>query len=64
VAELTDKDALLLLTLAARTRASVVFIAGATAFVITPTISVAIGIRGAVVPTLWVSLAGGGFMIG
>jgi putative Ca2+/H+ antiporter (TMEM165/GDT1 family) len=64
VAELTDKDALLLLTLAAKTRESVVSLAGATVFVITPTIFVAIGILDAVVPILWVSLAGGGFMIG
>jgi len=65
VTELTDKDAMLLLTLAARTRALFVFLAGATAFVITTTIFVTVGtLIGAVVPILWVRLVGGAFMIG
>lgn len=65
VTELTDKDALLLLTLAARTRAVVVFLAGATAFVITTAIFVTVGtLISAVVPILWVRLVGGAFMIG
>jgi len=65
VTELTDKDALLLLTLAAKTRAAVVFLAGATAFVTTTAIFVTVGtLISAVVPILWVRLVGGAFMIG
>lgn len=65
VTELTDKDAFLLLTLAARTCAAVVFLAGATAFVITTTIFVTVGtLISAAVPILWVRLVGGTFMIG
>lgn len=65
VTELTDKDALLLLALASKTRAVVVFLAGVTAFITTTTIFVTAGtLIGAVVPILWVRLAGGGFMMG
>ncbi|MGD0477386.1 MAG: TMEM165/GDT1 family protein [Nitrososphaerales archaeon] len=65
VTELTDKDALLLLTLAAKTRAAVVFLAGATAFVMTTAIFVTVGtLISDVVPILWVRLVGGAFMIG
>jgi putative Ca2+/H+ antiporter (TMEM165/GDT1 family) len=65
VTELTDKDALLLLTLAARTRATLVFLAGATAFVMTTAIFVTVGtLISALVPIIWVRLAGGSFMIG
>lgn len=65
VTELTDKDALLLLTLAAKTRAAVVFLAGATAFIITTAIYVTVGtLISAVVPILWVRLVGGAFMVG
>ncbi len=65
VTELTDKDAFLLLTLAAKTRAVVVFFAGATAFVITTTVFVTVGtLISAAVPILWVRLVGGAFMIG
>lgn len=65
VTELTDKDAMLLLTLAAKTRATVVFLAGATAFVTTTTIFVTVGtLISAAVPILWVRLVGGAFMIG
>ena len=65
VTELTDKDALLLLALATKGRAAIVFLAGVTAFVITTTIFVTIGtLIGAVVPILWVKLVGGGFMLG
>jgi len=65
VTELTDKDAFLLLTLAAKTRAAVVFLAGATAFVITTAIFVTVGtLISAAVPILWVRLVGGAFMIG
>ncbi|MGD0395675.1 MAG: TMEM165/GDT1 family protein [Nitrososphaerales archaeon] len=65
VTELTDKDAFLLLTLAARTHAATVFFAGATAFVITTTIFVTVGtLISAAVPIFWVRLVGGAFMIG
>jgi len=65
VTELTDKDAMLLLTLAAKTRAAFVFLAGATAFVITTAIFVTVGtLIGAIVPILWVRLVGGALMIG
>lgn len=65
VTELTDKDAMLLLTLAAKTRAAFVFLAGATAFIITTAIFVTVGtLIGAIVPILWVRLIGGAFMIG
>ena len=65
VTELTDKDAFLLLTLAAKTRAAVVFLAGATAFVITTAIFVTVGtLISAAVPIFWVKLVGGAFMIG
>ena len=65
VTEMTDKDAFLLLTLAAKTRAAVVFLAGATAFVITTAIFVTVGtLISTAVPILWVKLIGGAFMIG
>jgi putative Ca2+/H+ antiporter (TMEM165/GDT1 family) len=65
VTELTDKDALLLLTLAAKTRTIVVFLAGATAFTMTTAIFVTAGtLISALVPIIWVRLAGGTFMIG
>jgi len=64
LAELTDKDALLLLTLASRSRALNVFLAGATAFVCTTTLFVALGtLVIAVVPILWVRVAGGVVML-
>lgn len=65
VAELTDKDALLLLTLAARIKPRIAFAAGATAFTITSAIIVTAGyflVR--IVPVFWVRLAGGFAMIG
>jgi putative Ca2+/H+ antiporter (TMEM165/GDT1 family) len=64
VIELTDKDALLLLTLATRTRALRVFLAGATAFVLTTSIIVTVGtlaIR--IIPILWIKFAGGAVML-
>jgi putative Ca2+/H+ antiporter (TMEM165/GDT1 family) len=65
LAELTDKDALLLLALATRTRASKVFLAGATAFLFTTAVIVTVGaIAIAVVPIQWVKLAGGVVMVG
>lgn len=65
IAELTDKDALLLLTLATRIRSRTAFAAGSVAFTITSTIIVSVGyflIR--VVPIFWVRLVGGFVMIG
>ncbi|MGD1055670.1 MAG: TMEM165/GDT1 family protein [Nitrososphaerales archaeon] len=65
VTELTDKDALLLLTLASKTRATLVFLAGATAFTITTAIFVTVGtLISDIIPILWVRLVGGAFMIG
>lgn len=65
VAELTDKDALLLLTLATRERAVIVFLAGATAFMATTTLFVSVGtLLVAAIPLLWVRLFGGLFMLG
>ena len=65
VAELTDKDALLLLSLATRFRPRLVFAAGAVAFTITSAVIVTLG-RFLVdyVPVSWVTLAGGTIMIG
>jgi putative Ca2+/H+ antiporter (TMEM165/GDT1 family) len=65
IAELTDKDALLLLTLATRIKSWTAFAAGSTAFTITSAIIVSVGyflIR--VVPIFWVRLVGGFVMIG
>jgi len=65
VAELTDKDALLLLAVSAKVRARVAFLAGATAFTITTTIIIAAGsLVVAVIPVDWVRLAGGVVMLG
>lgn len=64
IAELTDKDALLLLTLATRIRPRIAFAAGATAFTITTTIIVTVGyFLVSVVPVFWIRLAGGVIMI-
>jgi putative Ca2+/H+ antiporter (TMEM165/GDT1 family) len=65
VAELTDKDAFLILTLATRRRAGFVFCAGSTAFTITTAIIVASGyLILTIVPVSWIKLAGGVIMIG
>jgi putative Ca2+/H+ antiporter (TMEM165/GDT1 family) len=65
VTELTDKDALLLLSLAARAPAAFVFFAGATAFVITTATFVTLGsLINAAFPILWVKLIGGVIMVG
>jgi putative Ca2+/H+ antiporter (TMEM165/GDT1 family) len=64
VAELTDKDALFLLALATKTKASVVFAAGSVAFTITTAIIVLVGsllIR--VVPVVTIKIAGGSIML-
>jgi len=64
VAELTDKDALLLLTLATKTRAWVVFAAGSVAFTITSTIIVSVGyLLVSVVPVSLITITGGVIMI-
>ncbi|HUK51327.1 MAG TPA: TMEM165/GDT1 family protein [Terriglobales bacterium] len=65
VAELADKDAFLLLTLATRRRAWFVFFAGSTAFAITTAIIITFGyLILTIVPVLWIKLAGGAIMIG
>jgi putative Ca2+/H+ antiporter (TMEM165/GDT1 family) len=64
VAELTDKDALFLLALATKTKASVVFAAGSVAFVITTTIIVVLGsVLVTFVPVLAIKLVGGSIML-
>jgi putative Ca2+/H+ antiporter (TMEM165/GDT1 family) len=64
VTELTDKDALLLLTVATKVRAPIVFLAGATAFVFDTAVIVALGsLLLAVVPIFWVRVAGGVVML-
>jgi Ca2+/H+ antiporter, TMEM165/GDT1 family len=64
VTELTDKDALLLLTVATKVRASVVLLAGTTAFVFDTAIIVLLGsILLKVVPIFWIRLAGGVVML-
>ena len=64
VTELSDKDALFLLALATKTKASVVFAAGSVAFTITTTIIVLFGsllIR--FVPIFAIKIAGGSIML-
>lgn len=64
IAELTDKDALLLLALATKMKPWTAFAAGATAFTITSAIIVAIGyFLTQIVPIFWIRLAGGVFMV-
>ena len=64
IAELTDKDALLLLSLATRFKPRLVFAAGSVAFTITSAIIVTVGkFLVSYVPVSWVSLAGGTIMI-
>jgi putative Ca2+/H+ antiporter (TMEM165/GDT1 family) len=65
VAELTDKDALLLLSLATRFRQRTIFAAGAVAFTITSAIIVTVGqFLVDYVPVSWVTLVGGAIMVG
>jgi putative Ca2+/H+ antiporter (TMEM165/GDT1 family) len=65
VAELTDKDALLLLALATRIRPTKVFLAGSLAFFFTTAVIVSFGsLLIAVVPLLWIRIAGGTVMLG
>lgn len=64
VAELTDKDALLLLSLATRMKPWVVFAAGSVAFTITSAIIVTVGyFLVSFIPVSLISLAGGLVMI-
>ena len=64
IAELTDKDALLLLSLATRFKAWIVFLAGSVAFTIASAIIVTVGrFLIGYVPVAWISLAGGTIMI-
>jgi putative Ca2+/H+ antiporter (TMEM165/GDT1 family) len=64
IAELTDKDALLLLALATKMRPWAAFAAGSTAFTITSAIIVTIGyFLTRIIPIFWIRLAGGAFMI-
>jgi putative Ca2+/H+ antiporter (TMEM165/GDT1 family) len=64
LAELTDKDALLLLALATRTKQLLVFAAGAIAFTITTAIFVTVGhFLLTLVPVFWIRMAGGVIMI-
>jgi putative Ca2+/H+ antiporter (TMEM165/GDT1 family) len=64
IAELTDKDAFLLIALSTRVKARLVFLAGAVAFVCTTTVIIAIGSALiSVVPVYWVRLVGGIVMI-
>lgn len=65
IAELTDKDALLLLTLATRIKLWIAFAAGATAFTITSAIIVTVGyFLVSIIPVFWIRLGGGIVMIG
>ncbi len=65
IAELTDKDALLLLTLATKIKPQVAFAAGAIAFTITTAIIVTVGsILVVFLPVYWIKIAGGVIMIG
>jgi len=64
VAELTDKDALLLLAISTKVRIRLAFAAGATAFAVTTAIIIAAGsLIVAVVPVSWVRAAGGVVML-
>lgn len=65
LAELTDKDAFLLLSAAAKGRAAVVFAAGASAFVFTSALFVTAGaVLVTLVPVFWVRVVGGLVMLG
>ena len=65
VAELGDKDALFLLTLATKRRPLWVFAAGSLAFTLTTAIIVLVGSAiASFVPVVWVKLAGGVIMVG
>ncbi len=64
VAELTDKDALLLLALATKTKPKTIFAAGSITFVMTTAIIVLAGSALVIyVPILWIKVAGGVIML-
>jgi Ca2+/H+ antiporter, TMEM165/GDT1 family len=64
IAELTDKDALLLLALSTKIKPWTAFAAGSTAFAITTAIIVSIGyVLTSVFPVFWIKIVGGGIMI-
>ena len=64
VAELTDKDAFLLIAVSTKVRVRVAFLAGATAFAFTTTVIMTLGtLLITVVPVYWVRLAGGVVMV-
>ncbi len=64
VAELTDKDALLLLALATRIKPWTAFAAGSTAFTITSAVIVSVGyLLVRIVPVFWIRLVGGFVML-
>jgi putative Ca2+/H+ antiporter (TMEM165/GDT1 family) len=65
IAELTDKDAMLILALATRSKAVRVFLAGSVAFTMTTAIIVSLGaILITLVPIAWIKIAGGMVMLG
>jgi Uncharacterized protein family UPF0016 len=65
VSELTDKDAMLLLSFATTARARYAFLAGSIAFTITTAIIVTAGsVLVRFVPIFWVKVAGGAIMLG
>jgi Ca2+/H+ antiporter, TMEM165/GDT1 family len=65
LAELTDKDAFLLITVSTKIKVWVAFLAGATAFATTTALFVVVGsVLVTVVPVYWIRLAGGVAMIG
>jgi putative Ca2+/H+ antiporter (TMEM165/GDT1 family) len=65
IAELTDKDALLLLALATKVKPWTAFVAGSTAFAITTAIIVSIGYAlTSLFPVYWIKIGGGIVMIG
>lgn len=65
VAELTDKDALLLLSLGTRMKPLLVFAAGSIAFTITTAVIVLVGSALVnYVPIFWIKIAGGAIMLG
>jgi putative Ca2+/H+ antiporter (TMEM165/GDT1 family) len=65
IAELTDKDALLLLTLATRIKPLTAFASGSIAFTITSAIIVTVGFALLqFIPVFWIKIAGGAIMIG
>jgi putative Ca2+/H+ antiporter (TMEM165/GDT1 family) len=65
IAELTDKDALLLLSLATRVKPMIAFAAGSLAFTITSAVIVSASyVLTNFIPVFWIKIAGGSIMIG